>query len=64
MRPLYRLSIGHPGSSFAFEIAQNIGFPAEVLKAASEKVGGEMLNFEHQLQQMELDKQELARRQA
>ena len=64
MRPLYRLSIGHPGSSFAFEIAQNIGFPAEVLKAASEKVGGEMLNFEHQLQQIELDKQELARRQA
>ena len=64
MRPLYRLSIVHPGSSFAFEIAQNIGFPAEVLKAASEKVGGEMLNFEHQLQQMELDKQELARRQA
>lgn len=64
MRSLYRLSIGHPGSSFAFEIAQNIGFPAEVLKEASEKVGGEMLNFEHQLQQMELDKQELARRQA
>ncbi len=61
MRPLYRLSIGHPGSSFAFEIAQNIGFPEEVLKAAGEKVGGEMLNFEHQLQQIELDKQEIAR---
>ena len=61
MRPLYRLSIGHPGSSFAFEIAQNIGFPADVLKAAGEKVGSEMLNFEHQLQQMELDKQEIAR---
>ena len=64
MKPLYRLSIGHPGSSFAFEIAQNIGFPADVLKEATEKVGGEMLNFEHQLQQIELDKQELARRQA
>ena len=61
MKPLYRLSIGHPGSSFAFEIAQNIGFPEEVLKAAGEKVGGEMLNFEHQLQQIELDKQEIAR---
>ena len=61
MQPLYRLSIGHPGSSFAFEIAQGIGFPEEVLKAASEKVGGEMLNFEHQLQQLELDKQEVAR---
>ena len=61
MQPLYRLSIGHPGCSFAFEIAQGIGFPEEVLKAASEKVGGEMLNFEHQLQQLELDKQEVAR---
>lgn len=64
MQPLYRLSIGHPGSSFAFEIAQNIGFPEEVLKAAGEKVGGEMLNFEHQLQQIELDKQEIARQRA
>lgn len=61
MKPLYRLSIGHPGSSFAFEIAQNIGFPAEILKAAGEKIGGEMLNFEHQLQQIELDKQEIAK---
>ncbi len=61
MQPLYRLAIGHPGSSFAFEIAQNIGFPSEVLQAASEKVGDTMLNFEHQLQQLELDKQEVAR---
>ena len=61
MKPLYRLSIGHPGSSFAFEIAQSIGFPEDVLKAASEKVGGAMLNFEHQLQQLELDKQEVER---
>ena len=64
MKPLYRLAIGHPGSSFAFEIAQNIGFPEEVLKSASEKVGGAMLNFEHQLQQLELDKQELERQRA
>ena len=63
MKPLYRLSIGHPGSSFAFEIAQNIGFPADVLKEAAGKVGGQMLDFEHQLQQMELDKQEIVRRQ-
>ena len=64
MKPLYRLAVGHPGSSFAFEIAQNIGFPPEVLKEATEKVGGQMLNFEHQLQQLELDKQEMARREA
>lgn len=64
MRPLYRLAVGHPGSSFAFEIASNIGFPKSILDAAGEKVGHEMLNFEHQLQQIELDKQEIARKQA
>ena len=61
MRPLYRLSVGHPGSSFAFEIAESIGFPKEVLDRAGEMVGREQLNFEHQLQQLELDKQEVAR---
>jgi len=61
MMPLYRLSVGHPGSSFAFEIATKIGFPLDILEAAERKVGTEMLNFEHQLQQIELDKQEIAR---
>ncbi len=61
MRPLYRLAIGHPGSSFAFEIAQSIGFPQDILDAAGQKVGTAQLNFEHQLQQLELDKQEIAR---
>ena len=63
MKPFYRLSVGHPGSSFAFEIAQNIGFPKGVLEEAGKKVGSEMLNFEHQLQQIELDKQEIAKKQ-
>ena len=62
MMPLYRLAIGHPGSSFAFEIATKIGFPLDILEAAEEKAGKEMLNFEHQLQQLELDKQEIARK--
>ena len=61
MRPLYRLAVGHPGSSFAFEIAESIGFPKEVLDRAGEMVGREQLNFEHQLQQLELDKQEIQR---
>ena len=59
MRPLYSLSVGHPGSSFAFEIAQNIGFPQSTLNRAAQKVGSAQLNFEHQLQQLELDKKEI-----
>ncbi|MBR4505262.1 MAG: Smr/MutS family protein [Bacteroidales bacterium] len=61
MRPLYQLAIGHPGSSFAFEIAESIGFPKNILDRAGELVGREQLNFEHQLQQLELDKKEIAR---
>ena len=61
MRPLYQLAIGHPGSSFAFEIAESIGFPKDILDRAGELVGREQLNFEHQLQQLELDKKEIAR---
>ncbi len=61
MCPLYRLNVGHPGSSFAFEIAESIGFPKDILERAGEMVGREQLNFEHQLQQLELDKKEIER---
>lgn len=64
MRPLYRLSIGQPGSSFAFEIAASVGIPQAILDKATQKVGHTMLNFEHQLQQLELDKQRVAEQQA
>lgn len=62
MMPLYRLAIGHPGSSFAFEIATKIGLPLDILEAAEQKAGKEMLNYEHQIQQLELEKQEIARK--
>lgn len=61
MQPLYRLVMGHPGSSFAFEMAKNIGLPDAILAAAEQKVGSQMINFEHQLQQIEIDKEEVAR---
>ncbi len=56
MQPLYLLKIGKPGSSFAFEIARKIGFPAYVLNRAKKKSGGKHLSFDKQLQQLEADK--------
>ncbi|KAF0197270.1 MAG: DNA mismatch repair protein MutS2 [Bacteroidetes bacterium] len=56
MTPLFRLSIGKPGSSFAFEIARKIGFPSGVLEAATGKISTSQLDFEHQLAQLEVDK--------
>ncbi len=59
MEPLYQLSIGKPGSSFAFEIARKIGFPEELLDNAEIKTGKEQLDFDEQLQQLDLEKREL-----
>lgn len=59
MQPLYILSIGKPGSSFAFEIARNIGFPKQILKNAEKYIGKKQLDFDEQLQQLEIEKKEL-----
>ncbi len=37
IRPLFRLQMGEPGSSFAVEIARKIGLPAQIIDAASRK---------------------------
>ena len=56
MRPLFRLSIGNPGSSFAIEIARKIGLPEEVIAEASEKVGADYINMDKYLQDIVRDK--------
>ncbi len=56
MQPLFRLSIGKPGSSFAFEIARKIGLPEEILKAASEKAGVKNINYDRHLKDIARDK--------
>ncbi|HDZ40917.1 MAG TPA: endonuclease MutS2 [Bacteroidetes bacterium] len=56
MEPLFRLDIGKPGSSFAFEIARRIGLPEEILRSASQKVGEEHINFDKHLKDVLRDK--------
>ncbi len=63
LQPLYKLSVGKPGSSFAFEIAKKIGLPENVLKQASEKVGSSHLSFEQQLQTLEVEKRQTQQKQ-
>ena len=62
MKPLYKLKIGKPGSSFAIEIATSIGFPEEELQQASELIGGSQLDFERQLQALEQEKEDVTKR--
>lgn len=56
MRPLFQLSIGNPGSSFAIEIARKIGLPEDVIKAASEIVGSDYIQSDKYLQDIVRDK--------
>ena len=56
MRPLFALSIGNPGSSFAIEIARKIGLPEDVLHSAIEQVGHDHVDFEKYLQDVSRDK--------
>ncbi|MGE5424230.1 MAG: endonuclease MutS2 [Syntrophothermus sp.] len=59
LKPLYQLKTGNPGSSFAFEIAGQIGFPENVLQRAKEKTGQSQLDFDRELQNLEVEKYEL-----
>lgn len=62
LQPLYVMMIGKPGSSFAFEIAKKIGFPHEILDSAAEISGREHLDFDQQLQQLEIEKKEVRKK--
>ncbi len=49
MRPLFRLSIGNPVSSFAIEIARKTGLPASIIDNAAEIVGSDYINMDKYL---------------
>jgi DNA mismatch repair protein MutS2 len=56
MQPLFRLSIGSPGSSFAIEIARKTGLPEDVIADASDKAGADYINLDKYLQDVVRDK--------
>ena len=62
MQPMYIMVTGKPGSSFAFEIARKIGFPKDILDNATHITGEQHLRFERQLQQLEVDKKALRKK--
>lgn len=56
MRPLFTLSIGRPGSSFAIEIARKIGLPEMIIEQASQIVGSDYISLDKYLQDIVRDK--------
>jgi DNA mismatch repair protein MutS2 len=59
MKPLYMLEVGKPGSSYAFEIAQKIGLPQNVLNLAKNKIGTNQKKVDTLLVDLERDKKEI-----
>ncbi|MBN1597682.1 MAG: Smr/MutS family protein [Bacteroidales bacterium] len=56
IEPVFKLSVGKPGSSFAIDIARKIGIPDHILTKANEKTGKDQLNFEKHLREIIRDK--------
>lgn len=56
LRPTFQLSVGEPGSSFALEIARNIGLPASVVENAKEIVGSDYVDSERFTLDIQRDK--------
>ena len=56
MQPLFKLNIGKPGSSFAFEIARKIGLPENILDEAAGKVGVKNIDYDRHLKDIARDK--------
>lgn len=56
MQPLFQLSIGYPGSSFAIEIARKIGLPQQVISEAENIVGSDYVNMDKYLLDIARDK--------
>lgn len=56
LRPTFELSVGNPGSSFAIEIARNIGLPAGVIDSARDIVGQDYVNSDRYLLEIARDR--------
>jgi DNA mismatch repair protein MutS2 len=56
MQPLFRLQIGRPGSSFALDIARQIGLPEKIIKNASERIGQDHIKLDRYLRDILRDR--------
>ena len=59
IKPLYKLEIGLPGNSFAFELARKIGLPENIIKEAEERAGTSFVDMEKQLRKISRNRRQL-----
>lgn len=57
--PLFKLEMGIPGNSFAFELARKTGLPEEIVKDAEKRAGEGFVDFERNLRKIVRNRQAL-----
>lgn len=61
LSPTFRVSIGVPGKSNAFEISKRLGLPSEIIDSAGSLINEDNIEFEEVLKAIEKDRSEIAR---
>ncbi len=59
IQPLYKLEVGLPGNSFAFELARKIGLPEHIIRVAEENAGTGYVDLEKQLRKISRNRKAL-----
>lgn len=54
--PLYKFSLGQPGSSFTFEVAQNIAIPQRIIEEAKLRLDGKKVKMDRLLNELQKEK--------
>lgn len=52
IKPLFKMEMGLPGNSFAFEMARNIGLPESIVKDAERRAGDDFVDIERNLRKI------------
>ncbi len=60
LQPTYSVQVGKPGSSFAFEIAERMGLPKQIIAQARKKAGNQVYEMEKLLSQLMHEKEIIA----
>ena len=59
IQPLYKLEVGIPGNSFAFDLARKIGLNEQIVRRAEEKAGNDFIDLERQLRKVSRNRRKL-----
>ena len=62
IEPLFKLEMGLPGNSFAFELARKMGLPESIVHGAEERAGSDFVTIERNLRKIARNKKQLEER--